>query len=246
MALSDTETEILKAALTEGAGALGLAVSEAQVSDFARIAAWLTEWNQRMNLTAVRQPEDIAVKHILDSMTCLACVPFPEGARTLDVGTGAGFPGIALKVMRPDLRVDFLDSTRKKVDFVEFVSGAMGWHDTRVLYGRAEELGHDPDHREAYDVVTARAVAALRILVEFTLPFVRVGGVFLAMKGPGVVEELAQARAAIARLGGRAEEPLHLCLPFDGGERAILPIRKAAPTPRDLPRIYREIKRKAL
>jgi 16S rRNA (guanine527-N7)-methyltransferase len=246
VSLSDDETGLLKATIIRGGEELGFSVTEEQADAFARIAAWLAEWNRRMNLTAVRGPEDIAVKHILDSMTCLAAAPFPVDSRVLDVGTGAVFPGVALKVMRPDLRMAFLDSTRKKLDFVEFVTREMGWSDTEILCGRAEELGHDPVHREAYEVVVARAVAALRILVEFTLPFAQVGGVFLAMKGPGVTEELGPALAAIRRLGGEAGEPAAFSLPLDGGERAVLPIRKVSPTPADLPRIYREIKRKPL
>jgi 16S rRNA (guanine527-N7)-methyltransferase len=237
---------LFRATLTEGARALGFALTAEQVTAFERLAEGLMDWNTRMNLTAVRAPGDIAVKHVLDSMTCLSAVPFPEGARVLDVGTGAGFPGLALKVLRPDISVAFLDSTRKKLDFVAHATAEMGWTDTAILCGRAEELAHDPAHRETYDIVTARAVAALRILTEFCLPFVRVGGAFLAMKGPAVSEELGTAAAAIARLGGRAESAVPFTLPFDGGERAILPVRKISPSPTDLPRIFRDIKRKPL
>jgi 16S rRNA (guanine(527)-N(7))-methyltransferase RsmG len=235
-----------QAVLAEGAALLGFRVTDEQKAAFGVIVDRLTEWNGRMNLTAVRAPGDIAVKHILDSMTCLAAAPFPHGARLLDVGTGAGFPGLALKVMRPDLRLAVLDSTRKKLDFVQCIADEMGWTDTHVLCGRAEDVGHLPEEREAYDVVTARAVAALRLLAEFCLPFARVGGVFLAMKGPAVDAELEPARPAITRLGGRAEDAALFTLPRDGGARAILPIRKVAPTPAAYPRIFREIKRSPL
>jgi 16S rRNA (guanine(527)-N(7))-methyltransferase RsmG len=246
VSLPSHDIATFQAVLAEGAALLGFRLTDEQKAAFGVIVERLTEWNGRMNLTAVRAPGDIAVKHILDSMTCLAATPFPDGARLLDVGTGAGFPALALKVMRPDLRLAVLDSTRKKLDFVQSIADEMGWTDTRVLCGRAEELAHLPEEREAYDVVTARAVAALRLLAEFCLPFTRIGGVFLAMKGPAVAAELEPARSAIERLGGRAEDAVSFTLPFEGGARAILPIRKVAPTPPAYPRIFREIKRSPL
>lgn len=245
--MSDPETiQSFRDTLRDGAALLGMHLTDRQVETFEWLTRTLLEWNQRMNLTAVREPSDVAVKHILDSLTALQATSFPDGARVLDVGAGAGFPGLALKVVRPDLRLALLDSTRKKLTFVDHVIETMGWTDAETLFGRAEELGRDPRHRERYDVVMARAVAAMRILSEFCLPFARVGGVFLAMKGPGVNEEMRPARSTVQRLGGSPAPAVPFTLPFGGGERAIIPIEKVARTPEDLPRIYRDIKRRPL
>jgi len=243
----NTDSEgAFRAIVREGAGLLGLQLSEGQALDFERLAGWLLDWNTRMNLTAVREPNDVAVKHVLDSLTCLVAHPFPHGARVIDVGTGAGFPGLALKIARPDLEISLLDSTRKKLTFVEFVIEQMRWRDVRAVFGRAEEIGHEAEHREAYDVVVARAVAAMRILGEFCLPLARVGGAFLAMKGPSMEEEMRPALPALERLGGRPGPPAGFTLPFGGGERAVVPVEKVAPTPARYPRLYREIKRAPL
>lgn len=229
-----------------GARSLGIDSNEAGLDAFERLAALVENWNRRMNLTAVRNPLDFAIKHVIDSLTCLTVTPFPEGAAILDIGTGAGFPGLVLKIARPDLDMTLLDSTRKKLAFVDAAIEAFGWTDARTLAARAEDAGRDPNHRERYDIVTARAVAPMRLLSEFALPLVRVGGFFLAMKGPNVVEELPNALSAITALGGECLPLAPFTLPFGGGSRAIVPVRKVRPTPSGLPRIFRDIKRKPL
>lgn len=241
-ALSKSFDEILVA----GTDQLGLTLNPVQRSQLATLAVNLLDWNQRMNLTAVKEPQDVAVKHILDSMTCFAAIPFPSNAGVLDVGTGAGFPGLVLKIVRPDLRLKMLDSTHKKLAFVEHIIESLALKDTEVIFGRAEELAREAPHREAFDIVVARAVAPLRILSELCLPFARVGSVFIAMKGPNVISEIPAAGATIARLGGSPCPPVHFSLPFEGGERAILPIRKTHPTPPQYPRLYRDIRRQPL
>jgi 16S rRNA (guanine527-N7)-methyltransferase len=230
-------------ALVEGANELGFSLSQDQHSEFACLLDYLLDWNSRMNLTAVRDPAGIAIKHILDSLTCLSAISFPEGARVLDVGTGAGFPGLALKIVRPDLSVTLLDSTRKKLAFIDHAIGCLDLNDAHSLFGRAEELAREAPHREAYSIVVARAVAPMRILAELCLPFTSLGGTFIAMKGPNVAGETRLAESTISILGGALRAPIHFDLPFDGGERAIIPIDKIRPTPAGFPRLYRDIRR---
>lgn len=242
----NSQTPSFDTALLQGARELGLSFSQDQHSEFARLVEHLVDWNSRMNLTAVRDPTGIAVKHILDSLTCLAAVSFPDRARVLDVGTGAGFPGLVLKIARPDLDVTLLDSTQKKLSFIDHALLALGLTHAQSLFGRAEELGYGEPHREAYDIVVARAVAPMRILSELCLPFVCVGGTFLAMKGPSVAAEIHASSSTVTRLGGRFATPVHFDLPFGGGERAIIPIHKSHLTPTGYPRHYRDIRRQPL
>jgi 16S rRNA (guanine527-N7)-methyltransferase len=241
-ALSKSFDEILLA----GTDQLGLSLNPAQLGQLATLVDTLLDWNQRMNLTAVKEPQDVAVKHILDSMTCFAAIPFPPDASVLDVGTGAGFPGLVLKIVRPDLCVKMMDSTHKKLTFVAHIIASLALINTDILFGRAEELARCAPHREAYDIVVARAVAPLRILSELCIPFTKQDGTFLAMKGPNVITEIPSAGTTIARLGGSPSAPVSFCLPFEGGERAILPIQKIHPTPQQYPRLYRDIRRQPL
>jgi 16S rRNA (guanine527-N7)-methyltransferase len=241
-----TDATRFREIIAVGARHLGITVDDRSLDAFERLMLLVGDWNTRMNLTAVRDPLDFAVKHIIDSLTCLTVTPFAENAAVLDIGTGAGFPGLVLKIARPDLDVTLLDSTRKKLLFVDAAIAHFGWTGARTLAARAEEAGNRAEHRERYDIVTARAVAPMRLLSEFALPFVRVGGCFLAMKGPNVVDELPNALSAIEALGGECLPLVPFALPLDGGSRAIVPIRKIRPTPPGLPRIFRDIKRRPL
>lgn len=212
----------------------GIPLTEAMLSAFQRYGELLIDWNSRMNLTAITDPEEIAVKHFLDSLLLLkACEP-ERGAGLLDVGAGAGFPSLPLKIARPDLDVTMLDSLQKRIGFLEEVTGALGLP-CRFLHGRAEDFAHLETHRERYDLVTARAVAALRVLSEYCLPYVKVGGRFLAMKGASVEEELREAENAIRCLGGEVESQQSFTLP-DGGKRGILVIRKISRSSPKYPR----------
>ncbi|HOC31675.1 MAG: 16S rRNA (guanine(527)-N(7))-methyltransferase RsmG [Armatimonadetes bacterium] len=232
--------------VAEGAESLGVALSSQAVLDIRWLSERLVEWNTRMNLTAVVSPEGIAVKHVLDSLSCLGACRFPQGASFIDVGAGAGFPGLVLKAARPDIRLTLLDSTKKKLAYAADVAEGLGWADMELLAARAEEAGRDPAWRERYDIVAARAVAAMRILSEFCLPFAKPGGVFLAMKGPDVCVEMSHASSAIGVLGGDVAEHRRYSLPYDGGERSIIVIRKSRPTPAQYPRLFRDIKRKPI
>lgn len=172
-----------KRMLAEYAAALGLPLGEAELERFDRYAELLVEWNERMNLTAITEPGEIVVKHFVDSLTLLRAFTPPVGATLVDVGTGAGFPSVPVKIVRPDLRVTLLDSLNKRLVFLRELSGALGQEENVCVHARAEEAGRQPGHREQYALATARAVAHLRELSEYCLPLVRVGGMVRGAQG---------------------------------------------------------------
>jgi len=190
--------------LHQGAKEFGVSLTDSELDQFSRYAGLLKEWNGRMNLTRVA-PEDFVTLHFLDSLAALAVCEIPAGARCIDVGTGAGFPGIPLKIARPDLSMVLLDSTRKKLGFLDVVISELGLDDTNTVHARAEELGRMPEHHEAYDLVFARSVAPLERLVGWLLPFVKLGGCAIALKGPNVEAEMETARPIATRSGANVE-----------------------------------------
>lgn len=213
----------------------GASVNEGQYALFSQYAALLDDWNQRMNLTAITDAVGVSEKHFLDSVLLALFLPgnaFGPGATVIDVGTGAGFPGIPLHIMRSDLQVTLLDSLAKRVRFLETVVGELGLS-AKCIHMRAEDAGRNSLFREHFDVATARAVAALPVLCEYCLPLVRIGGVFAAMKGPG--EDISAARTAVKRLGGVLEDVREYCLP-SGSQRMIVFVRKERATPEKFPR----------
>ena len=224
--------EILAARAAEA----GIPLTAEQIGQFSVYHEMLLDWNTRMNLTALTAPEDVAVKHIIDSLTAYDAALF-DGARTLiDVGTGAGLPGIPLAVYAPHLTVTLLDSLNKRVRFLTEVTAAMGLPNVRCIHARAEEAARTAEHRAAYDIAVSRAVARLPVLLEYTLPFVRVGGTLLALKGRAYAEEQKEARRAAEVLGGGriTARPVHL--PGLDDVRAILTVTKERQTPAAYPR----------
>ena len=224
--------EILAARAAE----VGIPLTAEQIEQFSVYNEMLLDWNTRMNLTALTAPEDVAVKHIIDSLTAYDAALF-DGARTLiDVGTGAGLPGIPLAVYAPHLTVTLLDALNKRVRFLTEVTAAMGLQNVRCIHARAEEAARTAEHRAAYDIAVSRAVARLPILLEYTLPFVRVGGTLLALKGRAYAEEQKEARRAAEVLGGGriTARPVHL--PGLDDVRAILTVTKERQTPAAYPR----------
>ena len=224
--------EILAARADEA----GIPLTAEQIGQFSVYNEMLLDWNTRMNLTALTAPEDVAIKHIIDSLTAYDAALF-DGARTLiDVGTGAGLPGIPLAVYAPHLTVTLLDSLNKRVRFLTEVTAAMGLQNVRCIHARAEEAARTAEHRAAYDIVVSRAVARLPVLLEYTLPFVRVGGTLLALKGRAYAEEQKEARRAAEVLGGGriTARPVHL--PGLDDVRAILTVIKERQTPAAYPR----------
>lgn len=218
-----------------GAAQLGLPLPASALPQLRTYFELLTAGNERLNLTAITAEPDVAVKHFVDSLTCLLAAPFPDSALVVDVGTGAGLPGIVLKIARPDLRLVLIDALRKRCDFLEQTAASLGLADVTVVHARAEEAGQGP-WREQADVAVARAVAPLAVLAEYCLPLVRPGGVFVAMKGPGGHAELAEATGALAKLGGGRADVKTLTLPGDAGERTLIAVPKDKPTPPAYPR----------
>ncbi len=204
----------------------------------------LIETNRRFNLTAVTDPDEVTVKHFADSLVLLGKTELPAGASLLDVGTGAGFPGLALKLARPDLQVAFLDGTRKKLGFISSVLEETGLAG-ETLHLRAEEAGKQPKYREKFDFVTARAVADMAVLVEYCLPFVRAGGLFLAMKSAAAEEEVQNAAGAVRLLGGKTEQNLLFDL-VENTPRRIVFVRKISQTPPKYPRASAKIAKSPL
>lgn len=215
---------------------LGLTLTPSQLEAFAWYLDQLLLWNTRHNLTAIVEPSEIALKHFLDSLTLLPRLGRATGGRIIDIGTGAGFPGLPLRIVSESLRLTLVEATAKKVDFCRAVISGLSLRRVEVLHARAEDLGHLDEHRERYDVALGRAVAALPVLVEYLLPFVKVGGRVLAQKGEGGPAEAQQAEAAIRLLGGGLRQIHPVELPGVAEARYILEIDKIAATPETYPR----------
>lgn len=215
---------------------LGLKLTARQTTAFQRYEQLLMEWNARFNLTAVRDVEGVRIKHFLDSLTCMQVWRENPPTRLIDVGTGAGFPGIPLKIMLPSMQLTLVESVGKKADFCRLVVQDLGLDKVQVVQARAEELGQQAAHREQYDWAVARAVANLPVLVEYLLPLVRVGGGVLAQKGEGGPAEANQADRAIKLLGGRLRQLKPVLLPGIAEDRYLVIIDKIAGTPPQYPR----------
>ena len=220
--------------LCDGAKELGIVLKEEQIARFAEYARLLCEWNERMNLTAITDPEGIAVRHFVDSLTLLGAVSPSPGAKLLDVGAGAGFPSMPVCLVRPDLNPTLLDSLNKRLIFLEAVTRKLGIS-AELLHQRAEDAARLAEYRERFDLVCARAVARLGALCEYCLPFVRLGGQFAALKGPDAEQELEEAAEAIALLGGKVEKIQSFTL-SDSSERRVIILKKIHPTPTKYPR----------
>jgi 16S rRNA (guanine527-N7)-methyltransferase len=222
--------------LAAQASAFGLTLSPEQLAQFQRYGELLREWNERINLTAIETPAEIEIRHFLDSLTCAIVTGDLNGKRLVDVGTGAGFPGLALKILFPAMQLTLVESVAKKTRFLEVVAQELGLPAVTIRAERAEALGQQPAHREQYDWAVARAVAGLPTLVEYLLPLCRLGGSALAQKGESAPRELSEARLAIALLGGGEAELHTVELPGREERHYLVVIPKVAPTPASYPR----------
>lgn len=209
-----------------------------------KFAEMLIETNKSFNLTAIKEPDDVTVKHFADCLAIFKYTDIPENSKIIDVGTGAGFPGLVLKLARPDIKMTFLDSTRKKLGFIENVLNECG-AEGEILHMRAEEAAQLAKYREQFDFSTARAVAALPVLSEYCLPFVKVGGSFISMKSAESNEEIGEAKKAIGILGGKIEDDIVFDL-VENMPRRIIKIKKNSQTPTKYPRPSAQIAKKPL
>ncbi len=220
---------------------LNLDLTPPQVAAFRAYAAELTEWNEKFNLTAIKNPAEVEIKHFADSLSCLLALrqahPAGDKRQTLiDIGTGAGFPGLPLKIVCPELRLTLVESVGKKAAFLEHVVGKLELKEVRVIKARAEEIGHEPAHREKYDWAVARAVAEMRTLLEYLLPLAKVGGKALAQKGESAPAETQRAEGAAKILGGCLAQLTPVELPGIAEPRYLIVFDKVAATPGKYPR----------
>lgn len=229
--------------LQKGIAAFGGTITKLQLEQFSAYSALLKEWNAKMNLTAIVDDDGIAVKHFLDSILPLYHVELAENSSLMDVGTGAGFPGIPIKIMRPDLRLTLVDSLQKRVGFLDEVCSRLELKNVETVHGRAEELGKDRQYRERFDTVTSRAVANLKVLGEYCLPLVRQNGIFLALKAEEMEAELESAKAMLGNLGGSVEAVISAPLPESDMVRKLVLVRKERSTPAQFPRRTNRIKK---
>lgn len=219
-------------ALRQGLSHFGLSFDEAVIEKFSLYEKLLLEWNEKMNLTAITAHDEILNKHFTDSFSFHSIIP--HGAHLVDVGTGAGFPGLPLKIVRPDLTVTLMDALQKRLTFLDTVTDALSLTNVETLHMRAEDAGHSPLCREQYDVACARAVASLPVLCEYCMPLVKKGGLFLALKGPDGREEAKKSKNAIKILGGELMEIRDVC--WQNMEHVVIVIQKTSQTPSKYPR----------
>lgn len=238
-------------------------LSDEQLSSFDALAEILVEENKKVNVTSIVDPVGIATKHFADSLSILKLDEMKrEGLKMADIGCGGGFPGLPIKIVRPDIDIMMLDSTEKKIRYVKSTAEKLGLKRVRTIAARAEDVaGKNKEQREKFDVVTARAMARLNVLVELCMPFVRVGGYFISMKAASAEEELNEAKAGIVKLGGRVKrieevkfdidtslfpEDKDALLDFISAKRYMIVVEKIKPTPPQYPRLYSAIIKKPL
>ena len=222
-----------------------ITLTENQYEQFQKYLELLAEWNEKMNLTAITDESGVALKHFADSLSLLNFVDIPQNSSLADVGTGAGFPGVVLKIARPDIKLTLIDSLNKRLVFLGEVCAQLGI-EAELIHSRAEDGARDEKLRESFDFAVSRAVARMNVLSEYCLPYVKVGGAFCAMKGAQANEEFKESLNAINTLGGKLEKKYFFELPENGGERAIAVVRKVKNTPQKYPRQSGKIKAKAL
>lgn len=233
-----------KQKLFEAAQKVGVNLDDTALQRFDMYAEMLVETNKTLNLTAITEPDEIVNKHFADCLSLLNEVEFPKNASVADIGTGAGFPGVVILIARPDLKMTLMDSTKKRLVFVQSVIDELGLN-ANVVHIRAEEAGRNKAFREKFDFATARAVANMNVLSEYCIPLLKQGGVFAAMKGAKAAQELDSAKGAIKLLGGKPVSAKEFVVE-DCGERTIIQVKKISQTPIKYPRVSAQIAKKPL
>ena len=234
---------ISKELLKSSCESLGICITDKAVDRFDKYAEMLVDYNEKVNLTAITAPDDIVIKHFADSL-CLMKFCELHGKKIIDVGTGAGFPGAALLCAEPDFDITMIDSVNKKLDFIRFLLKELGLHGN-VITIRAEDAAKKPEFREKFDIVTSRAVASLNVLAEYSVPLVKVGGLFAPLKAVLSPEEDQRGCGAIANLGAKVADKHRYTIP-DGSEREIIIAKKISQTPTKYPRAFAQISKKPL
>lgn len=225
-------SEQFKAALMEK----GISLTPRQIEQFETYYQTLVEWNEKMNLTAITEKSEVYLKHFYDSLTAAFYFDFSKPVQVCDVGAGAGFPSIPLKIVFPSIELTIVDSLNKRIHFLNTLANLLELEHVHFIHDRAETFGVNPNHRESYEVVTARAVARMSVLSELCLPLVKPGGYFIAMKAAHAGEELETGKKAVTLLGGKVENTFTFRLPIEESERNIVIIKKIKATPKKYPR----------
>lgn len=222
--------------LREGLEQLNIEADKKTLEKLINFKDILLEWNEKINLTAITDEREIYIKHFLDSATCLSTGYIKDNDKIIDIGTGAGFPGLVLKILKDNIDITLLDSLKKRMKYLEEAVSKLGVGKLDIIHGRAEEYGVKNGQRESYDIALSRAVASLNVLSEYCIPFVKVGGLFLCQKGPNYSDELKEAEKAINILGGKVEDIKKYILPYSDIAHYIIVIRKLSSTPTKFPR----------
>ena len=228
------EKEEFKKTITFLAKEIDIGFNEEQIEKFYKYMQLLLEWNEKINLTAITDPKEIILKHFIDSLTILKYIK--KGAKVIDVGTGAGFPGIPLKILRDDINLTLLDSLNKRINFLKLVIDELKLKNVDTIHGRAEEIGKNKRYRESFDISFSRAVANLSTLSEYLIPLVKIGGISISMKGSEIKEEIEKSKKAITLLGGNINKIDFFELPQSDIKRNLIIIEKERSTPAKFPR----------
>lgn len=225
-----------KELLIKASNELGIKLNEIQINQFLLYKKMLLEWNEKINLTAITDENEIMLKHFVDSMALTTVYNIQENTKIIDVGTGAGFPGIPIKIAYPDVDMTLLDSLNKRITFLAELTEQLKLSNIQLVHSRAEDGGQNKLYREKYDLCASRAVANLAVLSEYCLPFVAVGGSFIALKGPDIEQELSDSKLAIKKLGAEISDVKNIQIPYSDIHHSIVLIRKIRQTPSQYPR----------
>jgi 16S rRNA (guanine527-N7)-methyltransferase len=232
--------------LVEGLPKLNLNIEPEGIDKFRLYKDLLKEWNEKINITAIKEDSEIDIKHFLDSLTIFRTDIIKDNTKIIDIGTGGGFPGIPIKIKNSSTEVVLLDSLNKRIKFLNEVIKQLNLKNIKAIHGRAEDFGIDKEYREQFDIAVSRAVAPLNILLEYSLPFVKKDGFFISMKGPQIYEEIEEADKALKILGGQIQEKYEVELPFSDITHVLLVIKKIKQTPTKYPRKAGKPKQKPL
>lgn len=222
--------------LNEACQRIGLSFDEAKYNKFIKYKDLIKEWNEKINLTAITDDEEIIKKHFIDSIKVYKCDYVKNAKSIIDIGTGGGFPGIPMRIVKEDSSIVLLDSLNKRINFLNEVIDQLNLPEIRTIHGRAEDFAQTPEYRQKFDLAVSRAVANLTVLLEFCLPYVKVGGCFVALKGPAIEEEIKNAEAALRVLGGKIEEIIEVDIEGSDLKHNLLVVKKIKDTPKKYPR----------